>query len=115
MSRYETESRTWGIAAQAVRERVRARPEFKSARAELVAGAIARCRGRSVQEMRALGGFSGVLHRLVASLPDEYRTNVGSKLLPATVASELMFEIAAMRAEVQAALVDLKHESQPKL
>lgn len=106
MSYYEGESRSWGIAARIVRERIRALPEFASARTALVAQAIADCRGRSVEEMRALGGFSEVLSRLVAALPSEFRVNVGSKLLPATVAGELVFEIASMRADVQAALAD---------
>jgi hypothetical protein len=102
--RYESESATWGIAARIVRERIRALPEFEPTRAALVAQAINECRGRSVAEMRALGGFSEVLARLITALPASLRINVGSTLLPATVAGELVFEIPAMRADVQAAL-----------
>jgi hypothetical protein len=54
--------------------------------------------------MRQLGGYSGVLERLVGELPQECHANVGSKLLPASVASELRAEIPAMRFDVQRAL-----------
>lgn len=102
--RYESESRSWGIAARTVSGRIRAMPEFESTRARVVSEAIAECRGRSVEEMRALGGFSEVLSRLVAGLPPELRVNHGSKLLRASVAGELVVEIATMRADVQTAL-----------
>jgi hypothetical protein len=102
--RYESESKTWSLAAGAVRERVRLLPEFERTRAEVVAAAVARCRGKSVAEMRELGGFSAVLESLVRALPSGCRVNVGSKLLPATVAGELVFEIASMRSDVQQAL-----------
>lgn len=90
MSHYESESRSWGIAARAISERVRAMPEFQGARATIVTEAIRTCRGKSVSEMRALGGFSEVLARLITRLPAELRTNVGSRLLPTTVAGELV-------------------------
>jgi hypothetical protein len=102
--RYESESRVWSTAARIIRDRVRTLPEFQEARAAVVAHAIAACRGRDVTAMRELGGFSEVLRRIVDALPERYRVNVGSPLLPSTVASELGFEIPSMRADVQFAL-----------
>lgn len=107
--RYEGESRTWSTAAAIVRDRVRALPEFARLRAELVATAVERCRGKSVAEMRALGGFSGVLHALTDALPDACRVNVGSKLLPWSLATELAAEVGNMRGEVQARLAKDAH------
>lgn len=89
MSRYEGESRTWGIAAREISKRIRAMPEFAEAREIVIAATVAECRGCDVPAMRALGGFTAVIGRHIAALPDQFRTPVGSKLLPATVASEL--------------------------
>jgi hypothetical protein len=87
--RYESESRTWGIAARAISERIRAMPEFAEARQLVIDGAAAECGDASVPTMRALGGFSAVIERQIKALPDRFHAPVGSKLLPATVASEL--------------------------
>lgn len=105
---YEGESRTWGIAARIVAERVRSLPHFGTARAAIVKAAVELCRGKCVADMRLLGGFSGVLERLVGELPQECHANVGSKLLPSSVAAELRGEIPAMRSEVQRTLANEK-------
>lgn len=101
--RYESESRTWSIAAAEVSRRVRAQPEFAEARKLVLEAAFVECRGRSAAELRELGGFTAVIKRHVATLPDKYRAALGSKLLPATVVSELsgQAEIGAMRFELQ--------------
>jgi hypothetical protein len=102
--RYESESKVWSTAAAIVRGRVRAMPEFSARRREIVAEAVAFCRGRDVAAMRAVGGFSAVLARLVDASPAACHVNVGSKLIPTTVASELNYEIAGMREDVQRTL-----------
>lgn len=89
MSRYEGESRTWGTAAREISKRIRAMPEFTEARELVIAAAVAECHGCDVPAMRALGGFTAVITRHIAALPERFRAPVGSKLLPATVASEL--------------------------
>lgn len=91
-------------AAAIVSERVRALPEFAHARSLVVAGAFDECRGRSVGEMRALGGFTEVLRRHVAALPGPYHADRGSRLLPRSVASELLAVLPALREELQLAL-----------
>lgn len=104
--KYECESRTWSLAAQAIRQRIRALPEFGEARASVVAAAIADCRGKDVAGLRELGGFTAVVERHIAALPERFRVDHGSKLLPSTVASELGSEVGAMRAEVQFACAE---------
>jgi hypothetical protein len=95
-------------AANLIRERISALPEFAHARSEVVVAAIADCRGRNVAEMRALGGFSEVIRRHVDALPATYRLNYGSKLLPRTVVDTLRDFVPAMREEVQWALAAVR-------
>lgn len=100
--RYESESRTWGIAAREISRRTRAMPEFQEARALVIDGAAAECRGADVAGMRALGGFTAVVERHVSALPDRFRVDCGSKLLPSSVAAELRCsEVAAMVSDVK--------------
>lgn len=99
--RYESESATWGIAARTISHRIRALPEFTEARARVVAAAVVACAGRDVAGMRELGGFSAVVEREIASLPERFRVNHGSKLLPTTVVDELASDLGTMRREVQ--------------
>ena len=99
--RYESESRVWSTAARIVSDRVRALPEFSKFRGSLVRDAVALCRGKTVAEMRELGGFSSVLQKLIEALPESSDANVGSKLLHCSVRSELRLDVPSMRGEVQ--------------
>jgi hypothetical protein len=99
--RYESESQTWSIAARTISQRIRDRPDFAEARALVVAAAFAACAGRDVAGMREIGGFSAAIEREIARLPERFRINHGSKLLPTTVVCELASDVGAIRREVQ--------------
>lgn len=87
---FESESRTWGIAARAVSARVRAMPEFTEALERIVAGSATACGpSPSVERMRELGGFSAVIEQQRLSLPQSCFDRIGSKLLPTSIAVEL--------------------------
>lgn len=88
-------------AARIIRARISALPEFAEARSLVVNAAIAECRDKDVDGMRELGGFSAVVRRQIDALPDAYRVNYGSKLLPRTVVDTLKDFVPAMRGEVQ--------------
>lgn len=98
-------------AVGAVSERVCALPEFAHARSEVVTEAIWICRGRTVAEMRALGGFSEVIRTCIDRLPSKYSVDYGSKMFPRTVADELRARLPALREEVQFAIAS--HNSEP--
>lgn len=98
------ESTTWSIAARAVSERIRARPEFIEARQLALETALGLCRGRDVEGLRQLGGFTAVIERTIRELPEQFHLPVGSKLLPATVVTELLSVIPALRFELQRTL-----------
>jgi len=91
-------------AAEIIRERICALPEFARARSLVVTGALDECRGRDVASMRELGGFTNVILRHVDALPEQYRINYGSELLPRTVVDTLKEFHPAMRAELQGIL-----------
>lgn len=97
------ESATWSIAARAVSERIRALPEFAEARNRVVRESVALCLGRDVASMRMLGGFTAVIEHQIGALPPEFSAPRGSKLLPASVASELLALREELRFEVQSA------------
>ncbi len=87
---FESESRTWGMAARIVTERVRAMPEFTEALELIVAGAVAVCGSApSVARMRELGGFSKVIEQQRLSLPQRCFAKIGTPLLPTSIAIEL--------------------------
>lgn len=100
MNRYERDD-SLSRAARIIRERICALPEFAHARNEVVTAAFVECRGCDVPAMRALGGFTAVIERQIAALPEKYRINHGSKLLPCTVVDTLLEFVPAMREEVQ--------------
>ncbi len=89
-------------AARIVRDRIRALPEFAEARGLVVLAATAECRGKSVAEMRELGGFSEVIRRHIYALGAKYRDEShGSKMFPVSVVDELGCDVPAMRDAVQ--------------
>lgn len=95
-------------AAGIVSARIRALPEFRNARELVLESAERRIfdydrAGPSVAVLRRMGGFTAIVEHAIAALPDHYRTNKGSKMLPRSVADELGFggEVAAMRSELQ--------------
>lgn len=103
---YESDSAWWGRAARIIRERIVALPEYTEARGFVLAAAFAVCRGRNVDEMRDLGGFTEVLRRAVQALPEQYRVDHGSQMFPSTVVSQLeTYDLPALREELQWALV----------
>lgn len=101
---YEREPNWAGRAHAIIRERICALPEFARARSLVVMGALDECRGRDVAGMRELGGFSEVIRRHIAALPDAYRVDYGSKFFPRTVADILRDFVPAMREELQSTL-----------
>ncbi len=88
-------------AARIISERIRALPEFAEARGLVVLAATTECRGKSVSELRELGGFSEVVRRHISALGEKYRVNHGSKMWPFSVVDELKLGVPAMREAVQ--------------
>jgi hypothetical protein len=103
--RYERDD-SLSTAARLIRERICALPEFAHARSLVVLGAIAECRGADVSRMRGLGGFTEVVRRHIAALPEKFCIDYGSKLLPRTVVDTLRDFVPEMREEVQWALAE---------
>jgi len=91
----------WGKAVAAIRERICALPEFAHARSQALTEAIDVCRYHTVAEMRELGGFSEVIRRRIDALPDKYRHDYGSQLLPRSVVDILREFIPQLRGELQ--------------
>jgi hypothetical protein len=104
--RYERDD-SLGRAARIISDRIRKLPEFGEARRLVVLAAIAECRGKTVAEMRELGGFSEVVRRHIAALGAAYRVNHGSQMWPFSVADELKLNVPKMREAMQLALADI--------
>jgi len=89
-----------------IRRRIAALPEFAEARELVLEQAFAECRGKSIPEMRELGGFSAVLERRIQALPARCQLNHGSQLIPYSVQDLLRAELASLRAHLQRRLAN---------
>ncbi|REJ98736.1 MAG: hypothetical protein DWQ35_00355 [Planctomycetota bacterium] len=81
-----------GTAHAHLRATIRASDEYRRLRAEVVESVAGQVRGRSIDEMRSLGGFSKIIGEAIDSLPAEARESRGSKLIPLTIVDVLRLD-----------------------
>lgn len=96
------------LACLIIRNRIMELPEYAEAKELVIGAAFLECRGKTVAEMRELGGFTNVLLRYLDGLahnPNEmwakFRVDHGSKMWPRTVVDTLREDMGTLRLELQ--------------
>lgn len=92
-------------AAAVVSDRIRQHPHYQAAQDLVLERAYTRVleydRDVSVAAMRRLGGLTEVVEYAIATLPDLYRQDLGSKMFPRAVADELRADVGRLRSGLQ--------------
>lgn len=89
MRRNQKEGDPLSIAASLISDKIRQLPEFAEAKDLVIAGVAAKVAGATVEDMRAMGGFTAIIKDQVDALDNRFRKSHGSEIWRSSVVNEL--------------------------
>jgi len=88
-----------GPALKAIRNSIRNHPQYKVERENVVQYVATKVKGKSVEEMRAMGGFSSIITYAILHLANDY--NMGTAMIPWTHQNEMASDLQSIRHDAQ--------------
>lgn len=86
-------------ALNVIRGRIRENPQYRVERENVVRYVAQKVKGKSVDEMRVMGGFSSVTTYAILKLANDY--NMGTAMIPWTHQNEMASDLQSIRHDAQ--------------